>query len=66
MGDSYGAQNRKKTTKDHGILGGFVNAPGMRALWHGMGLLDTEWNAAADSLATRAMEKMENAFFLNS
>ena len=42
MGDSYGIQKQEGTAENHGNLGGFVNAPGMRALQHGMGFLDTE------------------------
>ena len=67
MGDSYGAKNRKRlegTIEILEVLSMHLDCEPFGAEW--VYWIPTERNAAADSLATRAIEKREDAFFLSS
>ena len=65
--DRYGTHNRKRLEKTMGTLKVLTMHLGCEPIgtecvrW-----IPREWNAAADSLATRAIERREDAFFLNN
>ena len=67
MGDSYGTQNRRrleKTMETLEVLTMHLGCEPFGTEW--VYWIPREWNAAADSLATRAIKRREDAFFLNS
>ena len=67
MGDSCGTQNRRKLEKTMETVEALTMHLGCEPFgteW--VHWTPREWNAAADSLATRAIERREDAFFLNN